>query len=879
MSGAKLDAKALKTIERNAKKAAAAARKSRVQLLEKAFGDRVSGTFSKSLIYNEDGDSMKVAVMTGKWELKPETIKSGELRNIIKTPYGILYETNLVGADKLRDNIRGTEIFNHDGSLDVIVKRVAECDGAAKADIGNFTKEASALKDLRHPNVLMLYGFMTHFEEDGVAMSMVFEQPGQGNLKVFLDKRREEGLPPSLIYDSAPDGVLPVSTASKISMAFDIAKGMEYLICDQRVSLCEMAAHLCVLSNDGVVRIGDWGQGRIDFPDYYSPLDGAPKGQTFPVRWMAPEAVKDYTECGSAPAAWSYGVTVWEIAMLGADPYDGMAPAALRKYILAFNHPQLQKFDMPENVIKLLEKCFDADPDERPSFPDIKISLENIIAGQQEAVNKHADIYRAGFHTNIKREGESTYRLPQDAIKPEPHYGNTSVDTIKSNGSNGSNDSEMYGAVLSSPQQSTGAPAASPRPSLQFIAPLKPEEPDYEYQETVAVLASPATNEEPPPTTPRNYAEPIAIADDDVYEAPVPDSTYEVPVGTLRPEEHMSDDYEVPVVAAAYGAVPADQTYDDLESRPAVADAPSRVQPVQNPTELPGMRFNRQNEEYEKERQRRLNKLAGKPSPTKLASYNSAELASASASFAATSTLNEPDLFDKSVPKLADANDALAPQKSDDPLDEAEMAAALEGLGKLYTDDVEAPKNSAPPVTAAALEAHVETIAGMPEDQKLTDNLTRYKEVMRARPKYYKVGRFKSGPPAAKLRAACKKGYYEVVAEVLNDTKLEIDGARSGGSGRTALHHAAGKGFLRIVKMLLDAGANPYVADTFGYFPLDYATKEGRQKVAKAIKTTMLKGGAAALGELYEPEEGEEIPAKEGSKTLAEGSQTAGDAQ
>ena len=53
----------------------------------------------------------------------------------------------------------------------MVVKRVAEGDGAIKDDIRNLSKEVAALKDLRHPNVVLLYGFITHFEEDGVFLT------------------------------------------------------------------------------------------------------------------------------------------------------------------------------------------------------------------------------------------------------------------------------------------------------------------------------------------------------------------------------------------------------------------------------------------------------------------------------------------------------------------------------------------------------------------------------------------------------------------------------------------------------------------------------------------------------------------------------------
>ena len=50
---------------------------------------------------------------------------------------------------------------------------------------------------------------------------------------------------------------------------------------------------------------------------------------TFPVRWMAPETLKDFIQWNAQAAVWSFAITVWEIAMLGADPYEGSLDSGL----------------------------------------------------------------------------------------------------------------------------------------------------------------------------------------------------------------------------------------------------------------------------------------------------------------------------------------------------------------------------------------------------------------------------------------------------------------------------------------------------------------------------------------------------------------------
>lgn len=980
-----------------AKRGLAQRRKACIQLAQHAQNDRVMGYVGRSIVYTEAAsDERKVSVMTGKWELKPEVLSAEGQSLIAKTGYGKIYAATLLGAKKLAENIRGDEAIRPDDTLPVIVKRVAEGDGAIKEDIRNLSKEVAALKELRHPNVLLLYGCITHFEEDGVSMSMVFEHPGQGNLKRFLDSRRLSGGPQSLIYDVGPesDGAT-VSSEAKVSMAHDIATGMAYLIDKHDAVFHEMAAHICILSEDGVVRIGDWGQARTDFPAAYSPLSGAPKQLSFPVRWMAPETLKEFIEWNKLAAVWSFAVTVWEIAMLGAEPYEGLSNAEVQPYVIAGSHPSLTKFDMPEAVSDLVQMCFSADPASRPDFGTIAETLaavmvqrgkaprasqiladtanddlyamapvasvsasypasdelyevpmeqrdttatkemvldhdqkkEATMATEDRAEEKDVDMLSndtyAAADSNACQSGTMVmpsssntgekFSLPSFMTDPSFGGGGSKSSTAPGRTSMVSQDSNVYGEVtvgtLGPPPKRTppavgGAalvpPMSPPRTRAEPGAPpVVPERTAYEYQESQpgSRQASGAAGDVLADT----YAEPVAFnaGGEDVYETPaafdpasydqgeqgqdvyevpvvspppadpgprmaqpVEESTYEIPEtfspAGAEPTYYMgeegpggNDTYEMPAMQRESATYEMPETFQsngsyDANNLPGTNTTGQIYEGADGPATLPGMQYDAQNLEYEAERRKRMQQRQ-----------------------AGTMT-NEPatllpgqqpvDLFDVAVPKLAVNRGTEEPAGTmTDEIEDVDLADALAGLGALYkTDEPEPAKKT----VAVALEAKVEEIAGMPDGvddvEGPVDKLGEYKNKLRQQPKYYKTSRFKAAPPAAKLRSACKKGYYELVGEILLDPQLEIDGARTGGSGKVALHHAADKGFVKIVTMLLDRGANPYVVDSFGMFALDYASKAGRQKVIKVIKRVMLQGGAQALGEVYVDEEAEE---------------------
>eukprot|EP00041_Stephanoeca_diplocostata_P024446 m.619969 g.619969 ORF g.619969 m.619969 type:complete len:319 (+) comp22530_c1_seq11:3140-4096(+) len=123
--------------------------------------------------------------------------------------------------------------------------------------------------------------------------------------------------------------------------------------------------------------------------------------------------------------------------------------------------------------------------------------------------------------------------------------------------------------------------------------------------------------------------------------------------------------------------------------------------------------------------------------------------------------------------------------------------------------------------------------------------LMRYQEALACEPTLYTASAFSKKTLAAHLRAACRKGHYTVVENLLKFPEIVIDGARKGGSGKTALHIVAEKGYLKILDMLLAKHANPFVRDKSGKIPLDYATQKRLPQVTEKLKDAMMMRGLA----------------------------------
>lgn len=66
------------------------------------------------------------------------------------------------------------------------------------------------------------------------------------------------------------------------------------------------------------------------------------------MRWMAPESLKDGVFTSQSDV-WSYGVVLWEMATLAAQPYQGLANEQVLQYVInggVMNKPE----DCPERL-------------------------------------------------------------------------------------------------------------------------------------------------------------------------------------------------------------------------------------------------------------------------------------------------------------------------------------------------------------------------------------------------------------------------------------------------------------------------------------------------------------------------------------------------
>uniref|UniRef100_A0A3Q2Q4X2 Tyrosine-protein kinase n=1 Tax=Fundulus heteroclitus TaxID=8078 RepID=A0A3Q2Q4X2_FUNHE len=280
------------------------------------------------------------------------TKKSGVvlLNPVVKDKKWILNHEDVALGELLGKGNFG-EVFKGTLQRDKVPVAVKTCKEDLPPELKiRFLSEARILKQYDHPNIVKLIGVCTQRQPIYIVMELV---PG-GDFLSYLRKKKDE-----------------LKTKQLVRFAVDAAAGMAYLESKNCIHR-DLAARNCLVGESNVLKISDFGMSRQEDDGVYS-SSGL---KQIPIKWTAPEAL-NYGRYSSESDVWSYGILLWETFSLGVCPYPGMTNQQAREQVekgYRMSCPQR----CPDDVYKVMQRCWQYNPEERPKFSELQRDLAAI---------------------------------------------------------------------------------------------------------------------------------------------------------------------------------------------------------------------------------------------------------------------------------------------------------------------------------------------------------------------------------------------------------------------------------------------------------------------------------------------------------------------
>ncbi|CAA7034002.1 unnamed protein product [Microthlaspi erraticum] len=236
---------------------------------------------------------------------------------------------------------------------DVAVKILMEQDFHAER-VNEFLREVAIMKRLRHPNIVLFMGAVTQPPN----LSIVTEYLSRGSLYRLLHKSgaREQ-----------------LDERRRLSMAYDVAKGMNYLHNrNPPIVHRDLKSPNLLVDKKYTVKVCDFGLSRLKASTFLSSKSAAGTPE-----WMAPEVLRDEPS-NEKSDVYSFGVILWELATL-QQPWGNLNPAQ----VVAAVGFKGKRLEIPRNlnpqVAAIIEGCWTNEPWKRPSFATIMDLLRPLI--------------------------------------------------------------------------------------------------------------------------------------------------------------------------------------------------------------------------------------------------------------------------------------------------------------------------------------------------------------------------------------------------------------------------------------------------------------------------------------------------------------------
>ncbi|XP_075214156.1 inactive tyrosine-protein kinase 7-like [Lycorma delicatula] len=277
------------------------------------------------------------------------TFPRQDLQNLMLLGNGDFGEVYLAQAKGIREGV------------DTVVMVKALQQTRDEAALQEFKRQLDMFGRLDHAHISKLYGIC----RDAEPHYMILQYTDWGDLKQFLLATRKES------KNNKPRPA-PLTPKQSLALVHQLSLAMEHLS-NHRLVHRDLGARNCLISSDLTIKVSFSALSK----DTYAKEYFNHRNQFIPLRWLPLEAVaEDDYSCKSD--VYSFAATVWEIYTRGELPFAKFSDSEVLEFLeqgeLRWKHHK----NMSDRLRMLLNRCWDANPRERPTFSQVAVEIGDI---------------------------------------------------------------------------------------------------------------------------------------------------------------------------------------------------------------------------------------------------------------------------------------------------------------------------------------------------------------------------------------------------------------------------------------------------------------------------------------------------------------------
>ncbi|XP_071479011.1 tyrosine kinase receptor Cad96Ca-like [Diadema antillarum] len=201
---------------------------------------------------------------------------------------------------------------------------------------------------------------------------IVNEYVPYGTLLTFLQTNSGKFRSSYRTYANVRSIVRRVKETDLLRFAWQIAKGMQFLK-SQGIIHGNLRANNVLLTDDKRCKLADYGLANI-----------MPPKKEFR-RWMSPEALRGGA-CSLECDVWSYGVLLWELITLGAQPYPGLSDDELEERVCG-GYRMRRPRHCSQELYKIMTSCWQASVKNRCQFEDLLSRMDRTLEAANDYIS------------------------------------------------------------------------------------------------------------------------------------------------------------------------------------------------------------------------------------------------------------------------------------------------------------------------------------------------------------------------------------------------------------------------------------------------------------------------------------------------------------